>query len=277
MLERIIPVSGEALPAIGLGSWIQFDVGKTSPEKENLLEVLKLLHKSGGKLIDSSPMYGRSEEVIGELTSETDFRDELFYATKVWITGRENGIKQMHESIKKMKRNKMDLIQVHNLKDWETHIATLNDWKKDGLVRYTGVTHYRDSAHEDLEAVVRSKSVDFVQFNYSILSVNAEKRLLPACRDNGVAAIINEPLEKGSLFKMVKGKEIPAFAKEMQIKNWAAFFLKYILGEPAVTCIIPGTSEPVHMKQILSAGVGPVPDEKMRKEMREWMLQTGDH
>lgn len=271
MLERVIPVSGEKIPVIGVGSWIQFDVDAHSPEKENLKEVLKLMHKKGARVIDSSPMYGRSEQVIGELTSSLPFGDEFFYATKVWTTGKENGIAQINRSLNNMNRKTMDLIQVHNMQDWQTHIDTLNEWKKDGKVRYTGVTHYRDSAHAALEKIVRTKAVDFVQFNYSIISRNAERTLLDACKDNGIAVLVNEPLEKGMLFKKMQGRKIPVWANELNVNSWAAFFLKYVLANEAVTCVIPGTSNPAHMQQILEAGEGPLPDQQMRERMRKFM------
>jgi diketogulonate reductase-like aldo/keto reductase len=266
MIERQIPVSGQMLPVIGIGSWIQFDVASNSAEIPALRDVLTVMRKKGAKVIDSSPMYGRSEETIGDITGKLPFANDFFYATKVWTTGKENGIAQMNESLRKMKRKSIDLMQVHNMQDWRTHIATLNEWKEQGRVRYTGVTHYRDSAHEQLEEIVKLKAVDFVQFNYSIQSVNAEKSLLPACLDNGVAVLVNEPLEKGKLFHNVQGKKLPAWAREIGITNWASFFLKYVIANKAVTCVIPGTSDVKHMNEILEAGEEGLPDEAMKRE-----------
>lgn len=271
MLTRTIPVSGERLPVVGLGSWQQFDVGSASEERNPLKEVLKNMHDLGGKVIDASPMYGRAEQVIGDLTVEVKLNDKFFLATKVWTTGRQAGVDQMNESLRKMRRKKIDLVQVHNLQDWQTHLKTLKDWKSVGKIRYIGVTHYTDSAHAQLEQIVRSKSVDFVQFNYSIRSRNAEKSLLNAARDNGVAVIINEPFDQGALFRSVKGKELPAWAAEYDIKSWAQFFLKYLLGNSAVTCVIPGTSDLKHLIDNMGAGFGRLPDEAGRKKMVEWI------
>ena len=271
MLTRTIPVSGEKLPVVGLGSWQQFDVSSASEERNPLKEVLKNMHHIGGKVIDASPMYGRAEQVIGDLTDEVKLNDKFFLATKVWTTGRQAGVDQMNESLRKMRRKTIDLMQVHNLQDWQTHLKTLKDWKSQGKIRYIGVTHYTDSAHAQLEQIVRSKSVDFVQFNYSIRSRNAEKSLLNAARDNGVAVIINEPFDQGALFRSVKGKELPAWAADYDIKSWAQFFLKYLLGNAAVTCVIPGTSDVKHLVDNMGAGFGRLPDEAGRKKMVEWI------
>jgi len=271
MLTRTIPVSGEKLPAVGLGSWQQFDVGSSSEERNPLKEVLKNMYSLGGKVIDASPMYGRAEQVIGDLTDEVKLNDKFFLATKVWTTGKQAGVGQMNNSLYKMRRKTIDLMQVHNLQDWQTHLKTLKDWKSEGKIRYIGITHYTDSAHAQLEQIVRSKSVDFVQFNYSIRSRNAEKSLLNAARDNGVAVIINEPFDQGALFRSVKGKELPAWAADYDIKSWAQFFLKYLLGNSAVTCVIPGTSDVKHLVDNMGAGLGRLPDPAGRKKMVEWI------
>jgi diketogulonate reductase-like aldo/keto reductase len=270
MLQRTIPSTGETIPAIGIGSWIQFDVSNNSPEREGLKDVLKLMHQHKATLIDSSPMYGRSEQVIGELTNEVELADKFFYATKVWTSGREAGIQQMKASMQKMKRSEMDLMQIHNLVDWQTHIKTLRQWKAEGMIRYIGITHYTTSSHTQLEQIIQKEVLDFVQFNYSIATRDAEKRLLPLAMDKGVAVIINEPLEKGNLFEKVKNKSLPSWAADYGIKNWAGFFLKYIISHPAVTCVIPATSNPLHMKDNLIAGEGIMPDEKGRKKMAEY-------
>ena len=271
MIQRTIPATGEKIPVIGLGSWQQFDVGTAPNERTPLKEVLKKMEELGGKLIDASPMYGRAEEVIGALTTELKNNDQFFLATKVWTTGKQQGIDQMNDSLRKMGRKKLDLIQIHNLQDWQTHLKTLKDWKAQGKIRYIGITHYTDSAHARLEEIVRSKQVDFVQFNYSIRSRNAEKSLLNAAKDNGVAVIINEPFEQGALFRAVKGKELPGWAGDYDIKSWAQYFLKYIVSHDAVTCAIPGTSDVKHLTDNLGAGLGKLPDAAGRKKMIDWI------
>ncbi len=270
MLQRIIPSTGEAIPVVGIGTWKQFDVDHQSPEREKLKRVLTLMQRHKAELIDSSPMYGRSEQVVGELTNETGLADKFFYATKVWTTGREAGTRQMKESMRKMKRSVMDLMQIHNLVDWQAHLNTLRQWKDDGLIRYIGITHYTTSSHTDLEQIIEKERLDFVQFNYSIATRNAEKKLLPLAKDKGVAVIINEPLEKGRLFEQVRNKPLPPWAAEYNIESWAGFFLKYIISHLAVTCVIPATSDPMHVEDNLMAGEGIMPDEKERRKMAEY-------
>jgi len=265
--KRAIPFNGEQLPIVGLGSWIQFDVGSSDAERKPLRKVLQLMKEKGGKLIDSSPMYGRSEEVIGDLTTEFNPAADFFYATKVWTSGREQGIRQIEESFQKMRRNTMDLMQIHNLVDWKTHLSTLRNWKYQEKIRYIGITHYSSSAHLQLEEIIKSEQIDFVQFNYSIGSRLAEQRLLPAALEKGVAVIINIPFDSGSLFKVVKDKALPEWCLENRIGSWGQFFLKYILSHPAVTCVIPGTSDPAHLIDNMEAGMGTLPDEKIRKKM----------
>jgi diketogulonate reductase-like aldo/keto reductase len=266
MLKRTIPSSGEPLPVIGLGTWQQFDIDNTDPEKENLVAVLQTMVDKGATLIDSSPMYGKAEAMVGQLTANANV-NHFFYATKVWTSGRENGIEQMQSSFTKMKRDVMDLMQVHNLVDYKTHLKTLRGWKEEGKIRYFGVTHYQSSSHATLADVIKSEKPDFVQFNYSMADTNAEKNLLKTAADHGVAVIINEPFEKGSLFQRVKGKPLPAWAAEWDINSWGQFFLKYILSHPAVTCVIPGTSNPKHALDNILAGYGKLPDEATRKKM----------
>ena len=261
MLERNIPVSNEKLPVVGLGSWQQFDVGSVLVERQELTQVLRSMNNLGGRLIDSSPMYGRAEAVIGDLTKNSEIGEKFFYATKVWTTGKQSGIDQMNDSFRKMRRDKMDLMQIHNLQDWQTHIKTLRDWKEQGKIRYIGITHYTASAHDQLEKIVKSKAVDFVQFNYSIKVRNAEKSLLEAAKESGVAVIINEPFDSGNLFRLVKGKDLPAWTVDYDIKSWAQYFLKYILANPAVNCVIPGTSDEKHVIDNMGAGFGKIPDQ----------------
>lgn len=273
MIKRIIPSTGELLPVIGIGTWQTFDVGASTEKRENLKKVLLLMNEKGGKVIDSSPMYGSSEKVVGDLTLEAGIQDSFFYATKVWTDGRENGIAQMNATFQKMKRTKMDLMQIHNLVDWKTHIKTLYDWQEKGKIKYIGVTHYVDSAHERLIEIMKKEKIDFVQVNYSIDSRSAENKLLPFAMDSGKAVLINQPFGGGNLFAKSRGKKLPGWAEELDIKSWAQFFLKFILGNPAVTCVIPGTSNPVHLVDNMNAGFGELPDRKTLEKMYQEFLK----
>jgi diketogulonate reductase-like aldo/keto reductase len=270
MITRTIPSSGELLPITGLGTWQSFDVANAT-EHSNLEHVLTEMHTLGGRLIDSSPMYGKSEMAIGDLTTGMPIKDDFFYATKVWTNGRDAGIRQMEDSMEKMNRTTMDLMQIHNLTDWKTHLPVLRDWKAEGKIKYIGITHYTDSMHEELEKIFTKEKIDFVQFNYSIDSRHAEKRLLAAARANGIATLINRPFGEGKLFNKIKGKEIPSFANEFGIKNWSAYFLKFIMSHPAVTCVIPATSNPGHAKDNFEAGSGALPDETLRAKMAAYL------
>jgi diketogulonate reductase-like aldo/keto reductase len=270
MINRIIPSSGENLPVIGLGTWQTFDANSHAyPVLEN---ILRQMTASGGTLIDSSPMYGRSEQVIGDITLKMESPDNYFYVTKVWTRGLQEGIRQMEASMLKMKRKQLDLIQIHNLVDWQTHLPTLQRWKETGRIRYTGITHYTDSSHEELEKVMRNNKVDFVQFNFSINARNAEKRLLDTTADLGVATLINRPLSEGNLFNKTKGKPLPGWAKELNIKSWAAYFLKYVISHPAVTCVIPATANTAHAEDNFKAGNDPMPDMITRKKMVDYLF-----
>jgi diketogulonate reductase-like aldo/keto reductase len=265
MITRIIPSSGELLPVIGLGTWQTFDVGS---EKYPALEkVLSTMHDAGASLIDSSPMYGKSEKVVGDITASMPIADDFFYATKVWTTGLQEGIRQMETSMRLMQRKKMDLIQIHNLTDWKTHLPQLRRMKEAGTIRYTGITHYTDDSHDALEKIILSEPIDFVQFNYSITARHAEKRLLDAAASKGVATLINRPLGVGELFNKVKGKSLPSWANEMDIDSWPVFFLKYIIAHPAVSAVIPATGNSVHAAENLKAGEGYLPDDATRKKM----------
>lgn len=266
MLTRVIPSTQEPLPVIGLGTWQTFDA-RSQAAYPPLRQTLETLHTGGGTVIDSSPMYGRAEEVVGELTAQLPARDAFFYATKVWTQGREAGIRQMEASLRKLRRPRLDLLQIHNLVDWKTHLPTLREWKAAGKVRYIGITHYTDTLHPELERVLTNEPIDFVQFNYSILDRHAEKRLLPAAAAHGVATLINRPFTEGSLLGRVRHKPLPAWAAELGISSWPQFLLKFILSHPAVTCIIPGTSSPEHLSDNLAAGEGPLPDEATREQM----------
>ena len=271
MLRRPIPSSGEALPVVGLGTYQSFDVGGNASERSPLKEVLRLFVEQGGKLVDSSPMYGPSESVVGDLATELGITPQLFMATKVWTSGRDAGIRQMEESFRRMKVERMDLMQIHNLLDWKTHLATLKQWKAAGRIRYIGITHYHSGAYADLERLIKTRDFEFVQFNYSIAEREAEERLLPLAQEAGVAVIVNRPFAQASLFSRVRGKEVPGWAAEFDCKSWGQFFLKYIISHPAVTCVIPATAKPQHMLDNMMAGIGRLPDEVTRRKMAAFM------
>jgi diketogulonate reductase-like aldo/keto reductase len=268
---RPIPKGNEALPVIGLGSWQTFDVGVAASERAGLREVLKLFAAHGGRAIDSSPMYGESEAVIGDLAAGLGLTGKLFIATKVWTSGREAGIRQMQESFRRLRTGRIDLMQVHNLVDWQTQLKTLRDWKAQGKIRYLGVTHYTESAYDDLAGVMATEDLDFVQFNYSIVSRAAEQRLLPLAEERRLAVLVNKPFEKAGLFDKVKGKALPSWAADIDCQSWAQFFLKFIVGHPAVTCAIPATSKPHHLLDNMQAGIGRLPDAAMRSRMAAYV------
>jgi len=266
-LARRVPKTGEAIPAIGLGTWQVFDVASDAKEKAQAEETLKAFVELGGRVIDSSPMYGSSESVTGELAAALGVGAKLFVATKVWTSGRQAGIRHMEESMRKLRVERLDLMQVHNLVDASTHLATLREWKTAGRVRYLGVTHYHAGAHADLEKIIRPGDVDFVQVNYSLAEPEAGRRLLAAAADSRTAVIVNRPFAEGAMFRRVRGGPLPAWAREIGCASWAQFFLKWILGHPAVTCAIPGTRNPKHVADNLGAASGPLPDEAMRRRM----------
>lgn len=267
ILRRPIPSSGEPIPAVGLGSSQTFDVGTGTAERAALREVLARFVALGGTVVDSSPMYGQAEEVIGDLSGELGLRKSLFLATKVWTSGRADGIRQMEASMRKLRSDTIDLMQVHNLLDTDTHLRTLRDWKERGRVRYIGVTHYTESAYDDLEQVLRTERLDFVQINYSLAERGAEERILPLAAERGVAVLVNRPFARGGLFARVRQKPLPPWAKELDCASWAQFFLKFILSHPAVTCVIPATSKVHHLADNMGAGVGRLPDAAMRAKM----------
>jgi diketogulonate reductase-like aldo/keto reductase len=264
---RPIPSTNEQLPVVGVGTWQTFDVGNSAAERDPLKEVLKTLIAKGGKVIDSSPMYGQSEKIVGDLSEELKLNASLFMATKVWTTGKEEGIAQMNKSFALMKRKQMDLMQIHNLVDWKTHLKTLREWKEQKKIRYIGITHYLESAYASIEDIINTNQIDFLQINYSLLSRKSGERLLPLAKDKNMAVLINRPFEEGALFQRVKGKQLPEWTKEFDCTSWAQFFLKFIISNPAVTCAIPGTDKPHHMVDNLAAGFGKLPDEKMRDKM----------
>ena len=268
MLTKPIPSTGEPLPVLGLGTWQTFDLPANN--RQPLTTVLGVFHRQGGRLIDHSPMYGRSEETVGQLTADLPVRDDFFYATKVWTTGRQEGIRQMEASFRKMQRTTMDLMQVHNLVDWQTHLETLREWKNTGKVRYIGITHYTDAAHPELERVLTTGAFDFVQFNYSLFNRHAEERLLDVAAAHGVVTLINRPFGEGRVFARVSGKPLPRWAGEYDIASWPQLLLKYIISHPAVTCVIPATADPQHAADNLQAALDLLPDEKGRRRMVDW-------
>lgn len=267
LVTRPIPGSAETLPVVGLGTWQSFDIAGDPAERAAAKEVLRLLVAGGGRVVDSSPMYGRSEAVVGELATELGVQGSLFHATKVWTTGRDSGIAQMETSLRRMRVSRMDLMQVHNLQDVATHLATLRDWKRAGKVRYIGITHYHRGAYGDLERLMKKEAPDFVQFNYSLAEPEAQERLLPLAADRGIAVLINRPFAEGALFERVRGKPLPEFARAIGCESWAQVFLKWILGSPAVTCVIPATRNPKHMVDNLGAAVGTLPDAGLRRQI----------
>lgn len=270
ILTRKIPSSGEEIPAVGLGTWQVFDVGGDAAARAPLGEVLKAFVKAGGSVIDSSPMYGSSESVVGDLAAELKLRRRLFVATKVYTTGREAGIAQIQTSFRRLRVRTMDLMQVHNLVDVDVHTKTLENLKEKKRIRYTGITHYTASAHAEMERQLGKHKYDFLQINYSLGERDAEKRLLEVCKSKGIAVIANRPFAEGALFRRVRGKELPPWAAELGIASWAQYFLKWIVGHPAVTCAIPGTGRPEHMADNVAAGFGALPDSATRRKMADY-------
>ena len=260
MRTRPIPATGEALPVIGCGTYVGFDVAPGSAEYQRLPGVLQALFGAGGAVIDSSPMYGRAEAVTGELLAAAGSHGKAFLATKVWTRGRAEGIRQMEESLRRLQVERLDLMQIHNLVDWQTHLATLRDWKAAGRVRYLGVTHYTAGAYDALEAVMRAEALDFVQINYSADEREAERRILPLAAERGMAVIINRPFGGGGLLRRLRDRPLPAWATDIGATSWAQVLLKFVLSHPAVTCAIPGTSRPEHMADNALAGTGVIPD-----------------
>lgn len=264
MLTKKIPATGEALPVIGMGTWQTFDVGAGRAERAPLRDVLGTFAALGGQMIDSSPMYGESETVVGDLASELKLRAALFVATKVWITGKEKGIRQMETSLSRLKVETVDLMQVHNLVDVDRHLETLRAWKEAGRVRYIGITHYTASAHEEVARVLAAHPVDFVQINYSVGEREAERRLLSLAQDKGIAVIANRPFAGGDLFRRLRSHPLPAWAAEIECETWAQVLLKFVISHPAVTCAIPATSNVNHLKDNMRGGFGRLPDAALR-------------
>lgn len=267
ILKRKIPSTNEELPCVGIGTWQTFDVGGGKTERDPLKEVLLKFVENNATVVDSSPMYGASEKVVGDLSQELKITSKLFMATKVWTTSEAAGIKQMNNSFTLLQRETIDLMQVHNLVDWQMHLKILRKWKEDGKIRYIGLTHYTDSAHDTVASIIKNNEVDFIQINYNLLDRHAEERLLPLALEKKIAVLINRPFEEGALFARVKGKSLPEWAAEFDCTSWAQFFLKFIISNPAVTCVIPGTSKVTHLLDNLQAGVGQLPGLNHKKKM----------
>lgn len=272
-IKRPIPRDPDVrIPAVGLGTARTFNVGQRTDDPaviDPLQEVMRVFHAEGGRLVDSSPMYGTAEELVGRFAEELDITDELFMATKVWTDGTARGVAQMEQSMERLHTRPMDLMQVHNLRDLENHVQTLYRWKEEGKLRYIGITHYQERAYDDLIRILEREELDFVQFNYNILTRDAEDRMLPTARERGAATLINEPFAKGRLFGLVNGEPLPEWAAEIDTGSWAQFFLKYIISHPDVTCVIPATSNPEHARDNTRAARGTLPEEPERRRMVE--------
>jgi diketogulonate reductase-like aldo/keto reductase len=266
ILQRPIPSSGETIPAVGLGTWRTFDVGAAAGERAPLRDVLQRFVELGGRVVDSSPMYGTAESVLGDLAADLAVRDRLFLATKVWTSGRDAGVAQMEQSLRRL-GGRLDLMQIHNLLDWRTHLRTLRAWKQAGRIRYLGVTHYTSSAYDELERVLRGEPLDFVQVNYSVAEREAERRILPLARERGVAVLVNRPFSEGGLFRQLRGRTLPGWAPEIGCESWAQLLLKWIVAHPSVTCVIPATSRLQHLVDNMKAGLGALPDAATRERI----------
>jgi len=266
-IKKAVPASGEKIPVIGMGSWLTFDVGDDQAARATRVQVLQAFFDQGGALIDSSPMYGSAQEVIGHSLRQIQNKDALFAATKVWIYGQWLGIKQMEAARTLWGVPRFDLMQIHNMLDWRSHLETLKAWKAEGRIRYIGITTSHGNRHQDMERALAKEPFDFVQFTYNLADRDVEQRLLPLAAERGIAVIINRPFDGGALFGPVRGKPLPAWAVEFDCTNWAQFFLKFIVSHPAVTCAIPATSRVAHMLENMGAGFGRLPDAGARQRM----------
>jgi len=269
MRTAIIPSSGEALPVIGLGTYKVFDVESSEAEIASKREIMRLLTSNGGSVVDTSPMYNRSEQVIGDVIGAGIDRNALFLATKVWTHGREAGIAQMQRSIDLLNAKVIDLMQVHNLRDTDSHMKTIREWQDDGRIRYSGITHYTASVLDELQHEMKKYRPQFIQINYSLGEREADKHVLPLAKEMGIAVLINRPFQAGRLFRVVAGRSLPDFARDFA-DSWGQFFLKFIISHPAVTCAIPATSKSRHLIDNLGAGFGELPNGKMRQRMLDF-------
>lgn len=267
LILRTIPRSGEHIPVVGLGSSDTFEVGASAAERAPVRAVLERYVGLGGRVVDTSPMYGTAEAVIGDVAHQLGISARLWLATKVWTRGRAAGIEQMEQSLRRLRTERIDLMQVHNLIDTQTQLRTLREWQEQGRIRYLGVTHYRVDAYDAIARLIRDESLDFVQFNYSIATRAAERMLLPLAAEQGTAVLVNRAYEDGRLFARVRGKPLPEWASEFDCASWGQFFLKYVISHPAVTCVIPATSKVKHLVDNMGAGRGRLPDATMRARM----------
>jgi diketogulonate reductase-like aldo/keto reductase len=269
LATRIIPADGRRLPVIGLGTWQTFDVGADSGARDKLGRLLARFAELGGEVVDSSPMYGSAESVVGDLVSERQLRSRLFFATKVWTDGKAAGIAQMEESLRRLRAPRIELMQIHNLQDWRQHLPMLRAWKAEGRIRYLGISHYNSGAYAEIEEILRREPLDFLQINYSLAEQAAAKRLLPLAAERGVAVIANRPFAAGALFGATKDKTLPAAAADHGCHSWAQLFLRWILAHPAVTCAIPASNKLEHLEDNMVAGLGPLPDLAAQKALAQ--------
>ena len=271
MAARKVPSSGEGLPVIGLGTWAAFVVAGTGAEFEQASAAVARFAALGGRVVDTSPMYGRAEAALGAIRAKLDPSDTaLFLATKIWTRGKREGERQLADSLAKLGAKRLDLVQVHNLVDVETQLATLRAARERGEVRYVGITHYTASAHAELGRVMERERPDFVQVNYSLAEPEAGARLLDQARERGVAVLVNRPFAEGAMFGQVRGRELPSVAAELGCTSAAQLFLKWILAHPAVTCVLCGTRDPAHVSDNLAAGAGALPDAAQRRAIEDW-------
>lgn len=271
MRTRPIGGNGERLPVIGLGTYRTFDVPAGAAANGALALVLSQFVALGGRVIDSSPMYGEAEETVGRLAAQSGVAERLFYATKVWTQGAQAGVRQMEASAQRMGARVIDLMQIHNLVDWQTHLKTLYDWKAQGRIRYIGITHYTNMALDDLARVIEREDIDCVQLAYNIANREPDQRVLPLAREKGVAVLVNRPFQQGALFPATRDQELPDWAAEFDCTSWAQFFLKFIVAHPAVTAVLPATSRPRHLADNMQAGYGRLPDAEQRDRMAAYV------
>jgi diketogulonate reductase-like aldo/keto reductase len=271
VIRKLIPRTSEALAAIGLGTYSVFDSPVPQNKDGSMGQTLKIFVEQGGQIIDSSPMYGNAENVVGDLLQKLNLTKKIFYATKVWTRGIESGRRQISQSFKYFRTNTIDLFQIHNLLDWKTHLPTIEKLKDEGAIRYVGITHYHEGSYPELEKLIKTKLFDFVQLNYSILEREAANAVLPTAQFEGVGVIANRPFASGSsLFQMVKDKPVPEWATKIGCQEWAQLFLKYVISHPAVTVAIPATGNPVHMSQNMAAGTGSLLSDDEQKEFEKY-------
>ncbi len=270
-IKKVIPASGEKLAVIGLGTSRTFEVDAASAAQSPLMAVMQTFFEQGGQLIDSSPMYGSAEAVTGALLKNIEDKSQLFTATKVWTYGKQDGIEQMQQSMRRLGVDRIDLMQIHNLRDWQIHLETLLEWKQAGKIRYIGITTSHGRYHRELERILGEQPLDFVQYSYNIIDRDIERRLLPLARERGIATLINRPYQRGSLFRKVRGKPLPAWAADFDCASWGQFFLKFVASHPGVTCVIPATSKLKHMVDNMAAGFGRLPDEATRRRMIDYV------